>query len=138
MGLMRRLFRTKVAFSRLETTIFNAVQLKLSPSNAELWTKQLNAINKIHRSPDGREVNLFVIRNGKADFPRELCYTRGGEFKVAVVDLKAKQSPSKLRARVWCVNGHVFSIEYKTPSTVFEQTAQGEWEVSCYIENQPA
>lgn len=124
-GIAERTIPYQGNLSRLEAAIFDAVQLKLSPNNSELWAKQLQAVNKIHRSPDGREVN-FVMRNGKADFPRELCFTRSDEFKVGVVDLKAKLSESKLRARVWCVGGHVFSIEYKTPFTVFEQAAQGE------------
>ena len=57
------------------------------PREAELWEKQLAAINKIHRSPDGREMNLYAIRNGKSDFPCELCFGKDGEFKIAVVDL---------------------------------------------------
>ncbi|WP_147373883.1 hypothetical protein [Massilia cavernae] len=124
--------------SPLERVIFDAVRVKLSTPDAELWAKQLQVINKIHRSPDKREVNLFVMRNGKSEFPRELCFEKDGEFKVAVVDLMAKRSATKLRARVWCVNGHVFSIEYKTSSRVFEEMAQGEWEVSCHIETNPS
>ncbi|NHZ83891.1 hypothetical protein F2P44_32170 [Massilia sp. CCM 8695] len=137
-GLLKKLFFPEVAFSQLETAIFNAVQLQLSPEDAELWGKQLQAINKIHRSPDGRHVNWWVMRNGKPDFPRDICYARTDEFKIAVVDLNAKQAKAKLRARVWCVNGHVFSIEFKTPFTVFEKEAQGEWEVSCHILSHPS
>jgi len=138
MGVLQKLFRTRVTFSRLEMAIFEAVQSQLSHSNSELWEKQLQSVNKIHRSPDGKEVNLFSMHNGKADFPRDICYAHTGELKIAVVDLQAKISGAKLRARVWCVDGHVFSIEYKTPFTAFEQEAQGEWNVNCHIENQPA
>ncbi|NHZ91477.1 hypothetical protein F2P45_21065 [Massilia sp. CCM 8733] len=137
-GLVKKLFWTQVAFSRLETAIFDAVQGQLSPKDAELWGRQLKAVHKIYRSPDGRHVNWWVMRNGKSAFPQELCFTRTDEFKVAVVDLTAKQAKAKLRARVWCVNGHVFSIEYKTPFRVFEQAAQGEWEVSCHIVSHPS
>lgn len=135
--LLKGLFRPHVAFSRLEVTIFSAVESQLSPGYRELWAKQLQAVNKIHRSPDRKEVNLFVMRNGKSEFPREICFKDGGEYKVAVVDLKSKRTELKLRARVWCVNGHVFSIEYKNPFTDFEQAAQGDWEVNCHIENHP-
>ena len=132
---LKGLFTPSAELSRIERAIFDAVREKLQPREAELWEKQLAAINKIHRSPDGREMNLYVMRNGKSDFPRELCFSKDGEFKIAVVDLAANEGAAKLRGRVWCVKGHVFSIEYKTSSKEFERTAQGEWQVHCHIEN---
>jgi hypothetical protein len=120
--------------------MFNAVREKLNPPEAELWDKQLAVINKIHRSPDGREVNLYAMRSGKPDFPKELCFAKSEEFKIAVVDLEdtSPDIKTKLRGRVWCVGGHVFSIEFKSSFKDFEKTAIGEWKVHCHIENYPA
>lgn len=135
---LKGLFVSSAQLSRLEKTIFDAVREKLQPHEAELWDKQLTAINKIHRSPDGREMNLYVMRNGTSDFPAELCFAKGGEFKIAVVDIVANAGAAKLRGRVWCVKGHVFSIEYKTSFKEFERMAQDEWQVHCHIENYPS
>lgn len=132
---LKNLFTSSAELSRIERAIFDAVREKLQPREAELWEKQLAIVNKIHRSPDGLEMNLYVIRNGKSDFPRELCFDKDGEFKIAVVDLVANGGAEKLRGRVWCVKGHVFSIEYKTSFKEFERAAQGEWQVHCHIEN---
>jgi len=135
---LKGLFTPSAELSRIERAIFDAVREKLEPREAELWDKQLSAINKIHRSPDGREMNLYVMRNGTSDFPAELCFAKGGEFKIAVVDIVEKTGAAKLRGRVWCVKGHVFSIEYKTSFKEFESMAQGEWKVHCHIENYPS
>lgn len=135
MELFKGLLGAKATFSKLESAILGAVESKLAPDIRELWVKQLEAVNKIHRSPDGEEVNLFVIRNGKAAFPQELRFSSDGEVEVAVVTLRAVHSAAKLRARVWCVEGHVFMIVYDTPARIFEQAAQGEWEVHCDIVN---
>ncbi|NHZ94227.1 hypothetical protein [Massilia sp. CCM 8734] len=137
-GLLKELFRTKAVFSQVETAIFDAIRLQLSPNDTERWTKQLQAVNKIYRSPDGREVNLFVKRNGKVDWPRELCFAKNGEFKIAVVDLIPRQGAKKLRARVWCVGGHVFLIAYTMSPKMFENAAQGKWRTECKILNSPS
>jgi hypothetical protein len=136
--LVKRSFMPSARLTRLEQIIFDAVREKLKPSEAELWMKQLASINKIHRSPDGQEINLYAIRNGIANFPREFCFAKDDEFKIAVVDVAAKNCAKKLRARIWCVKGHVFSIEYKTSFKDFEAVAQGELQVHCHIENYPA
>ncbi|RSZ55171.1 hypothetical protein HF313_22985 [Massilia atriviolacea] len=136
--MLRSLFRPSAGLSPLEASIFDAVHEQLPPQDAELWRKQLEAVNKIYRSPTEREINLYVIRNGKSNFPRELCFANEEEFKIAVVDLTAGDNEGKLRARVWCVNGHVFSIEYKTSFKVFEEMAQGKWRCKCKILNYPS
>lgn len=137
-GLLQKLFCRKAAFSRVEAAIFEAIRSKLSPSDAELLAKQLEAVNKIYRAPGGREVNLYVMRNGKLGFPRELLFPKTGEFKIAVVDFMAKEGAKKLRARVWCVGGHIFLIAYKTSPEEFEKVTQGKWKAECKILNYPS
>lgn len=133
----KSLFGLSAQLSRLEKTILDAVGQKLQEKEARLWALQLAAINKIHRSPDGKEVNLWVMRGGKPDFPKELCFGKSEEFKLAVVDVAASAGGLTLRGRVWCVGGHVFSIEYKNSFKDFEKSAQGDWQVHCHIENYP-
>ena len=135
---LKDFFRPSAAFTALERAILDAIGEKLQSPHAELWKAQVKVVNKVHRSPDGLEVNLYAMRNGKPDFPKEWCFTQTEEFKIGVVDISANDGRSKLRARVWCVNGHVFSIEYKTSSNAFEQAALGSWQVNCHIEKYPA
>jgi hypothetical protein len=135
---LKSLFGASTQFSKLEKTIFDAVGKKLQEKEAQLWNGQLAANNKIHRSPDGKEINLYVIRGGKSDFPKELCFAKAEEFKIAVVDIAANAGALKLRGRVWCVGGHVFSIEYKNSFKDFERSAQEDWQVHCCIEEYPA
>lgn len=134
---IRRLFKFQAELTILERTILNAVQKKLRPQDAELWGKQVAAINKIYRSPDGKEMAMYVISRGRSEFPKVLCFSNLSEFKIAVVDLASKDGGAKLRGRVWCVNGHVFSIEYNKSCKDFERNAFSEWCISCHIEMQP-
>lgn len=134
-GMLKDLFKPSAELSRLERVIFDAVRGELAPREAQLWEQQLAAINRIHRHPEGKEINLYVMRGGKSDFPREICFDKTDEFKIAVVDIEA--GDAKLRGRVWCVNGHVFSIEFKTSFKDFEKNARGEWRVHCHIETPP-
>lgn len=134
---LKSLLGLSAQLSRLEKTIFDAAGQKLEKKEAQLWNGQLAAINKIHRSPDGKEVNVWAMRGGKPDFPKELCFGKSEEFKLAVVDVMASAGALTLRGRVWCVGGHVFSIEYKNSFKEFEKSAQGDWQVHCHIENYP-
>jgi hypothetical protein len=134
---IKHFFTRALPLSELEIAIFAAVRNKLPANDAQLWDKQLAAVNKVHRSPDGKEVNLYVMRNGKSAFPSELCFARKDEFKIAVVDLATNTGATTLRGRVWCVNGHVFSIEYKSSHKEFERNGKGEWQISAHIENYP-
>ena len=136
-GKLKTLFLSSAALSPLERSICDAAASTLPANLAELWKKQLNAINRIHRSPDKREVNFFVIRKGQSNFPDELCFKNRSEFKIAVVDLKASGNKANLRARLWCVHGHFFSIEYKTSFREFEEAAHGGWQITCHIETLP-
>lgn len=135
---LKAAFLPSTKLSPLELSIFDAILEKLPTNDAIVLRKQLKVINRIHRSPATRETYLYVMRNGKPDFPRELAFAKDGEFKMAVVDLTAMQNAQKLRARVWCVGGQVFLIAYKTSPKLFEKAAQGIWKTDCRILNYPS
>jgi hypothetical protein len=103
-------FRAPVFFSKLESTNFDALVRELDSVRATTLKRQLAAVNRVHRSPDSEEVNLFVIRKGKSDFPPDLCFENRDEFNIGAVDIRAANGV-KLQADVWCVHGHIFSIE---------------------------
>ncbi|WP_265706308.1 hypothetical protein [Verminephrobacter aporrectodeae] len=127
--------------SMLEKTIFNAVHEKLQPREAELWDKQIAAINRITIASGGVKANFFVMRNGKSYFPSELCFAKRRRFKIAEFDIETNTGAATLHGRVWCVKGHVSSIEYGRDDSFreFERMAQGQWHVvRCQIVNYPA
>ncbi len=124
--------------SSLESAVLDSVRRELRENEARLWDAQVAAINKVHRSPDGKEVNFWAIRLGRVNWPKELCFDRPEEFKIAVVDVNANGSPHTLRCRVWCVHGHVFSIECKTSLRAFEELVPGDWNTHCHVESYPA
>lgn len=134
---IRRLFGLPIELSALELAIFDSVAHELREGEATLWRAQVAAINRVHRSPDGKEANFWVIRGGRSDFPEELCFERSEVFKIAVVDVSAKTSKDSLRARVWCVDGHLFSIEYKRSFRGFEKSAGRDWRLHCHIVSYP-
>lgn len=136
--MLKALLLPCAKLSPLEMSVLGAVREKLPLHDAELLQRQLDAINRIYRSPDRRETYLYVVRNGKSDFPRALAFAKDGEFKIAVVDLTASENAQQLRARVWCVGGQVFLIAYKTSPKVFEKAAQGKWGTECKILNYPS
>jgi len=138
LNVFKRLFDPRQRPFRLETAILDSIGPELPEGDALLWNAQVAAINKVHRSPDGKEVNFWVIQAGRADFPREICFARTEEFKIAVVDLTADDIKLALRARVWCVGGHLFSIEYNRSLSEFERMADGGWKIHCHIESYPA
>jgi len=78
-----------------------------------------------------------ALSASEPDFPQALRFGNSEEFKIAVVDVTANAGALTLRGRVWCVGGHVFSIEYKNSFKEFEKSAQGDWQVHCHIENYP-
>ena len=134
---VKQLFGAPPRLSTLEQAIFAAVGGSLRPKEAQLWSAQLALINRIHRSPDAKEVNVWCMRGGNPRFPPEVCYVETEVFKFAVVDVTAVATGVSLRARVWCAEGHVFSIEYKRSFKDFEANAGTDWQVRCHVEHHP-
>lgn len=136
--VIKRLLGIRLKLSGLEMAILGSVARELRDRDARLWNAQVAALNKVHRSPDGKEVNFWAVGWRGVDFPKELCFDRSDVFKIAVVDVTANAGVLALRGRVWCVDGHLFSIEYKRSFRDFEKLAHGDWQVHCHIENYPS
>jgi hypothetical protein len=108
--------------SDLETLILQSVREKLSGDIAMLWDRQVQAINKVQRLPEGVEVNFYRIKCGRPSFDAELAFpNKIEELLVARVQLKLPDTASKLIASVWCVKGFLFSIEYEGSVSYFEE-----------------
>ena len=97
----------------------------------------MQAINKVQRLPEGVEVNFYRMKNGRPSFGEELAFpNKTTELLLAKVRLELPNM-GKLTAKVWCVKGFVFSIEYEGSVSYFEEAAgmdpRPEFKLSCEL-----
>ena len=117
LGASRRL-------SDLEKRILDRVRGGLDDRAAALWDKQVLAINKIQRLPEGVEVNFYRMSGGRPTFDPELAFAnKTEELLVARLEIKLANVRQKLVANVWFVQGFLFSIEYEGSVSYFEEAA---------------
>ena len=132
------LFGTKSRLSALEKLVLESVRNHLDANTASLWTKQLQAINKIQRLPEGVEVNFYRMKNGHVSFDDDWAFAnKTDELLVATVQIGLPNVRKALMADVWCVKGFLFSIEYNGSPKYFEEAAGmdpcPEFQVSCAL-----
>ena len=121
-NLIERLHRKRPLLSELETLILSSVRRELTIDLVALWDKQVEIINKVQRLPAGVEVNFYRMKDGFPSFPAELAFpNRTEELLLAVVVISVIDFSYKLSAKVWCVRGFLFSIEYDSSPKYFEE-----------------
>lgn len=129
-GMIRKMFGGGTPLSALEELVLGCVRACLSEPIGELWDRQIEAINKVQRLPDGVEVNFYRMKSGRPTFDRDLAFpNKDEELHVAIVHLKIPNVVA-LIADVWCVNGFLFSIEYKGKLKLFCETTNFHHEYS--------
>lgn len=122
-GMIRKIFGGGTRLSALEELVLGCVRACLSEPIGELWDRQIEAINKVQRLPDDVEVNFYRMKSGRPTFDIDLAFpNKYEELHVATVNLKIPNETA-LIADVWCVNGFLFSIEYKGELKFFSETA---------------
>lgn len=124
--------------SDFEKLILNSVRLRLDAKTADIWDKQILAINKIQRLPQGSEINFYRMKHGKPSFDPELSFANNAkELKVAKIVIELANVSAKLTAIVWAVNGFLFSIEYKGNPDFFTEAAdedtRSEIKIACEL-----
>lgn len=123
-SFLGKLLRSDAGLSDLEKLVLQSVRDKLSSDIAMLWDKQIQAINKIQRLPEGVEVNFYRMKNGRPSFDVELAFpNKTEELLIARVQVGLPNTTSKLTASIWCVKGFLFSIEYDGSVSYFEEAA---------------
>lgn len=70
---------------------------------------QLALVDLAQRFIGGREVNLYSLRHGKSPAWRALKHP-GREWQVA--EVRARVAGTPVKAQIWAVHGHVFSIHF--------------------------
>ncbi len=141
--LIAKLFGSGVELSELERVILDAVRRCLDPEMAAIWDKQLQAVNKIQRLPDGVEVNFYRMQKGKASFDPAIAFpNKKEELLLAKVTLNVEGADQRLEADVWTVRGFMFSIEYGSGSKYFEEILGAEprpkVDVACQLQSDPS
>ncbi|NPC59190.1 hypothetical protein [Caenimonas soli] len=123
-SLLGALFGASNRLSDLEKRILVYVRAQLAERLLPLWDKQIHAINKVQRLPEGVEVNFYRMRGGRPTFDAELAFpNKAEELQLAKLEMKLANVRQKLVARVWCVKGFLFSIEYEGSINYFEEAA---------------
>lgn len=108
-------FSNRAAFHRYEAVILEKVGSNLKAEAAARLRSQMDKINKIQRLFDGEEVDLYQIKDGKAEFDDECRFPdRSDEVLWATVDLIHPQKRAKLKAEVWLVKGRLFALEFSS------------------------
>lgn len=136
-SFISRLFGVGARLSAVEKLVLDCVRARLDAQLVTLWDRQLQAINKVQRLPEGVEVNFYRMKNGHPDFDASLVFpNKTTELLLAQVQLELP-GLGKLTAKVWCVKGFVFSIEYQGSVSYFEEAAgmvpQPEFHLDCEL-----
>ena len=137
-GFISKLLGATSRLSRVEKAVLECVRGELDEDMLKLWDAQLQAINKIQRLPEGVEVNFYRMKSGRPSFPRDLSFpNKTKELLLAKVRIEALDLRGELNARVWCVEGFLFSIEYEGSVSYFEEAVgmdpRPEFKVSCEV-----
>jgi len=123
-SLLSALFGASGRLSDLEKRILDCVRAQLDERFRPLWDKQIQAINKFQRLPEGVEVDFYRMKAGRPTFAPELAFpNKTEELQLAKVEIKLTNAPEKLVARVSCVKGFLFSIEYAGSVNYFAEAA---------------
>ena len=121
--LLAKLLGKGSHLSQLEGAVLRCVREHLHGSVAGLWDRQVQAINKVQRLPGGVEVNFYRMKGGRPSFDEELSF-RNKTTELLIEKVRAELPDiGELTAKVWCVKGFLFSIEYEGSVSYFEEAA---------------
>lgn len=121
---LARFLGTGSRLSALEKLLLDAVRDQLDPRLALTWDRQVQAITKVQRLPEGVEVNFYRMVKGRPTFNDDLAFAnKTKELHLASVRMSWSKASSELVARVWCVKGFLFSIEYTGGVAYYEEAA---------------
>jgi hypothetical protein len=121
---LTKLFGAGRRLSTLERLVLDAARASVDPSLHSVWDRQVLAINKVQRLPEGIEVNFYRMHKGRPSFDEDLAFpNRTTELLIAEVRISLDRSYGELVAHLWCVRGFLFSIEYSGHMSYYEEAA---------------
>jgi hypothetical protein len=105
---------------QFEKLIIHEVKRRLAQDGGERLQMQFDTINKVQRLSEGKEVNLYCMRRGKAMFDDDLRFPYAAdEALLATVSLSNSSGGPKLKAEVWLAKGRLFSLVFNKPPKQF-------------------
>ena len=122
MRFIAKLFGAGRRLSELEKLVLGYVRERLEEPLVSLWDEQLAAINKVQRLPEGVEVDFYRMKGGRPTFPEELAFPNK-TAELLLANVRVELTGVKLTAKIWCVRGFLFSIEYGGSSRYFVEAA---------------
>lgn len=133
---LTELFRRREALSTLDKLMLDAVRSELNSNVLALWDRQVEAINKVQRLPEGMEVNFYRMVSGVVYFDAAIEFSnKTEELLIAAVRLNLVEARLCLVANIWAVRGYIFCIEYGGGSGYFDEALGMDplprFEVSC-------
>lgn len=108
-------------FTAIEQAVLDAVGGLMKEPYGALYRIQLSLINEVQRYSNGKECNFYTMRMfQQVRLPVELELPQPAqEYELGVVTLQNAEGKSKVRAKVFVVNGRVFCINFdKTPTSL--------------------
>lgn len=106
----------------LERYIIDQAADSLAPAARELLYSQIKRINRVQRLIEGKEVDLYQMKGGKAAFDDSLRFPyRNDESLLATIRLAHPSKPEVIQAELWLANGRLFSLLFdKSPRRFFD------------------
>lgn len=104
----------RIKFTEFENRVIRSFVSCLPRSIRETVEKQIALINKLHRSPDGREVDFWRMSRGRPKFYQELSISDVEVIRAAKIKV-SKENETLLFVRIYFVRGLLFSLEYDRP-----------------------
>jgi len=92
--------------------LLREAERQLDKPRAEKLRRRIESINLVQRVDGGREVNAYVMRDGKPFFDESIrLVADNGEKKLAAFSFRT--SDQRLyEGAMWLVNGQLYSLEF--------------------------
>jgi hypothetical protein len=120
LSLLNGLMKVGADFYPFERLVLDEVKSRLGAESGARLQRQIEAINKIQRLSDGKEVNFYQMRHGKPAFDDNLRFPHAAsEALLASVYLTSLDKRSKLKVEVWLAKGRLFSLVFNKPPKQF-------------------
>ena len=104
------------SFNVLEREVLKEVERHLDADRVDKLRRRINSINLVQRHDGGREVNAYVLKNGKPVFDESTrLIAEDLEQKLATFSFLGGNQVC-YEGAIWLVNGQLFSLEFDNPT----------------------
>jgi hypothetical protein len=112
--------KTRLKLKDYESALLDVFLCGLRAEIRDQIYGQLNTFNKIQRIDNGKEIDFYNLKRGKATFVEEFrLETEEQELLASKIEVKSR---IYAEAKIWIIRGYLFSIEIDTsPHLIFEE-----------------